>query len=306
MPDPSLLLDRIENARFESGRGITRLYRSFVALDIDTSVKAVTLVRVLSIVGMPQVNELLQGTAFTRVSRHVVEPISGTVARGVIIYEGPRSEGFDAIAPFIVEKSSSLTQRPIQEFLLGNSWVPIQVRRDRFVTSTAIAFPISTKTDIKTSSVNALMPMVVVTLTRSQAPYPTNRPKLGTVNATSMPHAPPYDDTPAANVGFWLFAGSDLVTSNGGISYTEKCSLISPVTHDWSDLVYLREPNGENVIVPAATMDALLKLGYTNTLVQGTNAGQNAGVAKVGVYPLADFSVWGTHNLNGLQPPDPG
>lgn len=299
---PTLLIDRIENARVRCSLTASRIDRAFIALDIDTSVPRNSLLNVLFIAGMPIPGELFPGTAFTRVTDIVVEPYSGTVARGVIVYEGPSSDGFgDGVPRFIAEKSSSLNQRTRQEFQIADgTWKPVQVKLDQTVTNASgSGSPTSTQTTIKTGSANVLLPMVSVILSRNLSPYPIDLPSFGTVNAAAMPDSAPWDDTPINDIGFWLFAGFDIKTQNQGVNYNYSCTLISMVDQDWSDLVYLRQPNGENVIVPASTMATLLALGYTNTLVQGVNGSMNAGVAKVGFYGVDDFTPFTTTNLGG-------
>lgn len=291
MPSPTLRLDRIENAKIQVTLTGVRITRAWIATDIDTSVPSQALYRLLVIAGMPGPGTLFPGSSFWRVTDYTAVPISGTAVKGTSIYTGPVG---DEIPLFVAEKTSSLVQRQREYFNDGSGWKPIQVQLD--IPPAVSGGTITTLT--KTAGVPVMSPTSVVTLSRFQAPPPSGLPRLGSVNSNVMSG---YLFNEAAAVGFWLFAGLELKTTTMGANYDYRITLMSLVEQDWSDFALLRQPNGEPVVVTASTMNTLLGLGYTNDLVQGTDVTSlNAGIAKVGVYQLADMTAFLSHNLSGL------
>lgn len=287
LPTPTILMDRLEGAQVTLGSTTLNATRSMIVTNIDTTAPELALIKAVTAVpGMPQTNELFPDFLFTRLTKHRVLPLSGTVARVFCDYEGPAG---DEIPQWVIEETSQLSGAGVSQIPDTHEPITVQWTSDgKDANGNAV-----TRILTQVGTINSMVPTRCISYSRLNSPFPAfYRSLFGCVNSVPWGLGASGEVLPA---GYWLFAGANVMSPNQGVTFNYKFTFMSKTDCDWGDYCYYRMAEGQNIPVQQEILAALAAT-YTHDCKQGfSKPGYAAGISKTGKFRLADFSpMFGT------------
>lgn len=277
MAAPLKFIDTIKGSSVDSDETGSRINRGFTVAGLDMSLNADVLRKaVTTAAGMPQVNEPHPTEPNCPVvGYHIEFDKSDSIASGYVKYKTPKLPGGGSASGWVFRDTTSLQSFQVSKFPAGT------------VTITGQNFPaVNLKTtytvgngkpESKPATVSILRP--VRTLLASC--ILTARPPVSFYNAIGCVNQGTFEGLPP---GFWLCAGVDVDTNDGGNTYIVTAQMHTKCVEDFSTFAVAHNAQGE-ALVSDAEVDRVLRLPYQSGPAQTVGNG----ITRVFPYPWADL-----------------
>jgi hypothetical protein len=222
--------------------------------------------------GMPQIGDPHPADPLVKCKRHRVVGAADDQCWVTITYESARVSSGGATPTFVARDGTTLT--PIQTQTCPGTRKPFEVRWlfDKNKPPLVDALTVNVQMPVRTLSLSGIV---------NEAQKLSIYQYVGCVNAQKFYGLDP---------GYWLFAGMENQTVDGGVTYGVTCQFVSKNYEDWSEWGLFRDQHTGKYVTGQDVRDAVRRV-VTLPYQFGTIVADNAGVTRVGPYPMVDFSV---------------